>query len=227
MRGYSMFELSFVYVLFDDSTDIYWARSRVLEYLNFARDRLPAGVQPKLGPDATGVGWVYQYVLFPGCASLGVKLRERRFEIKTQARLLGPGRLAPGVEGVVATWTKLAFEVPGDAQLARAVRAEAATVAVAKQRWVRLLTPDDASQPITRTSDMTIAQGCAVELCRLRLRDSEWWSVGLEAFGDPSRIERCLRRAVPLALAANRLPCELTVRNSMGYPTWFAALGLA
>ena len=66
VRGYSMFELSFVYVLFDDSTDIYWARSRVLEYLNFARDRLPQGVQPKLGPDATGVGWVYQYVLYPG-----------------------------------------------------------------------------------------------------------------------------------------------------------------
>lgn len=66
VRGYSMYELSFVYVLFDDSTDIYWARSRVLEYLNFARDRLPKGVEPKLGPDATGVGWVYQYVLYPG-----------------------------------------------------------------------------------------------------------------------------------------------------------------
>ncbi len=66
VRGFSMFELSFVYVIFDDSTDIYWARSRVLEYLNFARDRLPAGVQPKLGPDATGLGWVYQYVLYPG-----------------------------------------------------------------------------------------------------------------------------------------------------------------
>src|SRR4051795_11988737 len=66
VRGYSMFELSFVYVLFDEGTDIYWARSRVLEYLNFARDRLPKGVQPKLGPDATGLGWVYQYVLYPG-----------------------------------------------------------------------------------------------------------------------------------------------------------------
>src|SRR5947208_15527576 len=65
-RGYSMYETSFVYVLFDDKTDIYWARSRVLEYLNFARDRLPKGVEPKLGPDATGVGWVYQYVLYPG-----------------------------------------------------------------------------------------------------------------------------------------------------------------
>jgi Cu(I)/Ag(I) efflux system membrane protein CusA/SilA len=66
VRGYSMFEQSFVYVLFDDNTDLYWARSRVLEYLNFSRDRLPSGVQPKLGPDATGVGWVYQYVLYPG-----------------------------------------------------------------------------------------------------------------------------------------------------------------
>jgi copper/silver efflux system protein len=66
VRGFSMFERSFVYILFEDGTDIYWARSRVLEYLNFARDRLPAGVEPKLGPDATGVGWVYQYVLYPG-----------------------------------------------------------------------------------------------------------------------------------------------------------------
>lgn len=66
VRGYSMFELSFVYVLFEDGTDIYWARSRVLEYLNFARDRLPQGIEPKLGPDATGVGWVFQYVLYPG-----------------------------------------------------------------------------------------------------------------------------------------------------------------
>lgn len=66
VRGYSMFEQSFVYVLFEDGTDISWARSRVLEYLNFARDRLPKGVEPKLGPDATGVGWVYQYVLYPG-----------------------------------------------------------------------------------------------------------------------------------------------------------------
>jgi Cu(I)/Ag(I) efflux system membrane protein CusA/SilA len=66
VRGFSMYELSFVYVLFKDGTDIYWARSRVLEYLNVARDRLPKGAEPRLGPDATGVGWVYQYVLYPG-----------------------------------------------------------------------------------------------------------------------------------------------------------------
>jgi Cu(I)/Ag(I) efflux system membrane protein CusA/SilA len=63
VRGFSSFGLSLVYIIFEDGTDIYWARSRVLEYLNFVRGRLPAGVNPQLGPDATGVGWVYQYVL--------------------------------------------------------------------------------------------------------------------------------------------------------------------
>src|SRR5690349_19558723 len=63
VRGFSYFGVSFVYVIFDDGTDIYWARSRVLEYLNGAAQRLPAGVTPTLGPDATGVGWVYQYAL--------------------------------------------------------------------------------------------------------------------------------------------------------------------
>ncbi len=63
VRGYSFFGFSFVYVIFEDGTDMYWARSRVLEYLNFVSGRLPAGVTPSLGPDATGVGWVYEYVL--------------------------------------------------------------------------------------------------------------------------------------------------------------------
>jgi copper/silver efflux system protein len=63
VRGFSFFGVSFVYVIFEDGTDLYWARSRVLEYLSSAARRLPAGVTPSLGPDATGVGWVYQYVI--------------------------------------------------------------------------------------------------------------------------------------------------------------------
>jgi len=63
VRGLSLFGASFVYVIFEDGTDIYWARSRVLEYLNQAAGRLPPGVAPSLGPDASGVGWVYQYVV--------------------------------------------------------------------------------------------------------------------------------------------------------------------
>src|SRR5882762_6174259 len=63
VRGFSNFGVSFVYVVFEDGTDLYWARSRVLEYLNFAQKRLPQGITPSLGPDATGVGWVYQYVV--------------------------------------------------------------------------------------------------------------------------------------------------------------------
>src|SRR5438105_12395885 len=63
VRGMSQFGLSAVYVVFEDGTDMYWARSRVLEYLNTVRDKLPNGAQPVLGPDATGVGWVMQYIL--------------------------------------------------------------------------------------------------------------------------------------------------------------------
>jgi Cu(I)/Ag(I) efflux system membrane protein CusA/SilA len=63
VRGYSFFGYSLVYVIFEDGTDIYWARSRVLEYLNYAANHLPKGVIPALGPDATGVGWVFQYAL--------------------------------------------------------------------------------------------------------------------------------------------------------------------
>ncbi len=63
VRGFSMFGLSFVYVIFEDDTDIYWARSRTLEYLSNLQGKFPPGVTPELGPDATGVGWVYQYAL--------------------------------------------------------------------------------------------------------------------------------------------------------------------
>ena len=70
VRGLSSFGASFVYVIFEDGTDIYWARSRVLEYLNFAAGRLPQNVKPSLGPDATGVGWVFQYAVVGAQRSL-------------------------------------------------------------------------------------------------------------------------------------------------------------
>jgi Cu(I)/Ag(I) efflux system membrane protein CusA/SilA len=70
VRGFSYFGVSFVYVIFEEGTDIYWARSRVLEYLNTVTGRLPKGVAPTLGPDATGVGWVFQYVVQGAARSL-------------------------------------------------------------------------------------------------------------------------------------------------------------
>jgi len=71
VRGFSMFGASYVYVIFEDGTDIYWARSRVLEYLSSVAGRLPQGVSPQIGPDATGVGWVYQYALLGKGKDLG------------------------------------------------------------------------------------------------------------------------------------------------------------
>ncbi|MBI3196894.1 MAG: efflux RND transporter permease subunit, partial [Rhodospirillales bacterium] len=70
VRGFSFFGVSFVYVIFEDGTDIYWARSRVLEYLNSGAQKLPAEVKPTLGPDATGVGWVFQYAVVGANRSL-------------------------------------------------------------------------------------------------------------------------------------------------------------
>lgn len=72
VRGYSFFGDSYVYVIFEDGTDLYWARARVLEYLDQATADLPAGAQPRLGPDATGVGWVYQYALRDASGRLGL-----------------------------------------------------------------------------------------------------------------------------------------------------------
>jgi len=72
VRGYSFFGVSFVYIIFDDDTDLYWARSRVLEYLNGLKGRLPASVSPALGPDATGLGWVFQYALEDTTGRLGL-----------------------------------------------------------------------------------------------------------------------------------------------------------
>jgi Cu(I)/Ag(I) efflux system membrane protein CusA/SilA len=73
VRGFTMFGMSFVYVVFEDGTDIYWARSRVIEYLSKLQGRLPAGVTPQVGPDATGVGWVLEYALVSHCEGLPAK----------------------------------------------------------------------------------------------------------------------------------------------------------
>ena len=93
VRGYSFFGDSFVYVLFDDGTDLYWARSRVLEYLNQAQPRLPPGATAALGPDATGVGWIYQYALIDRSGQMDAgQLRALqdwflKYELKTVANV--------------------------------------------------------------------------------------------------------------------------------------------
>ncbi len=90
VRGQSMFSMSFIYVIFEDGTDIYWARSRVLEYLNEMKGRLPGGVTPTLGPDATGVGWVFQYALVDETGTLDLQ----------QLRALQDFNLRYALEGV-------------------------------------------------------------------------------------------------------------------------------
>ncbi|BDG05976.1 efflux RND transporter permease subunit [Anaeromyxobacter oryzae] len=98
VRGYSMFGMSFVYVIFDEGTDVYWARSRVLEYLSSLAPRLPQGVSPSLGPDATGVGWTFQYTLVDDSGRHGLD-ELRTFQDFTLRYALGS---VPGVAEVAS-----------------------------------------------------------------------------------------------------------------------------
>ena len=86
VRGYSFFGDSFVYVLFEDGTDPYWARSRVLEYLNQVQSRLPAQAKASLGPDATGVGWIYQYALVDRSGTHGPRAAARAAGLVPEVR---------------------------------------------------------------------------------------------------------------------------------------------
>jgi Cu(I)/Ag(I) efflux system membrane protein CusA/SilA len=106
VRGYSFFGDSFVYVLFEDGTDPYWARSRVLEYLSQAQSRLPAGVLPTLGPDASGVGWVYQYALVDrtGGHDLGQLRSLQDWYLKPQLQSVDGVAEVASVGGMVRAW---------------------------------------------------------------------------------------------------------------------------
>jgi Cu(I)/Ag(I) efflux system membrane protein CusA/SilA len=98
VRGFSMFGMSFVYVVFNEGTDVYWARSRVLEYLNGLRGSLPEGVNATLGPDATGIGWVFQYTLVDAASKHGLD-ELRTFQDFTLRYALGS---VPGVAEVAS-----------------------------------------------------------------------------------------------------------------------------
>ncbi len=131
VRGFSFFGDSFVYVLFDDDTDLYWARSRVLEYLSQVRERLPAAVSPALGPDATGVGWIYEYALVDRSGAHGPgELRALqdwflRYELKTVPDVAEVATVGGMVQGwqVQPDPTALAARSVTVAQLIEAIRA--------------------------------------------------------------------------------------------------------
>ena len=131
VRGFSFFGDSFVYVLFDDDTDLYWARSRVLEYLSQVRERLPAAVSPAIGPDATGVGWIYEYALVDRSGAHGPgELRALqdwflRYELKTVPDVAEVATVGGMVQGwqVQPDPTELAARSVTVAQLIEAIRA--------------------------------------------------------------------------------------------------------
>ncbi|MGA0588864.1 efflux RND transporter permease subunit, partial [Dyella sp. KRB-257] len=106
VRGYSFFGDSYVYILFDDATDLYWARSRVLEYLSQARSQLPDGVDPTLGPDATGLGWIYEYALVDrsGRHDLGQLRALQDWFVRYQLKTVPDVAEVASLGGMVRAW---------------------------------------------------------------------------------------------------------------------------
>ena len=131
VRAYSFFGDSFVYVIFHGGTDLYWARSRVLEYLSQARDRLPRGVNPQLGPDATGLGWIYEYALVDrsGTADLGQLRALQDWFLRYRLKTVPDVAEVASIGGMVRAWqivvdpVKLAAYGLTLPQVASAVRA--------------------------------------------------------------------------------------------------------
>ncbi len=128
VRGYSMFGMSFIYAIFDEGTDIYWARSRVLEYLNGIRNRLPEGANPVLGPDATAIGWVFQYALVDDSGRHGLD-ELRTFQDFTLRYALGS---VPGVAEVASVGGyQKQYQVTADPDKLRAYNVTLQELAVA------------------------------------------------------------------------------------------------
>ena len=129
VRGYSFFGDSFVYVLFDDDTDLYWARSRVLEYLGQVRERLPAQVNPSLGPDATGLGWIYEYALVDrsGRHDLGQLRALQDWFLRYALKTVPDVAEVASIGGMVAAWQ---VEADPQALAARGITVERLAEAV-------------------------------------------------------------------------------------------------
>ena len=165
-----------------------------------------------------------EYVLIPSCQTTGIKLRNDRFEIKALTCLVGEERFAAKIEGVVEKWAKLILAVPREARIDQVLRAEASTLKVSKVRFLRKYCFDQPNKPTEVVSEIRPRQGCNVELTELRACRSEWWTLGLEAFGDAAKTEVYLRQTVGLALGSEPPPCQLSTHNSMSYPGWLDAL---
>ncbi|MCB1579714.1 MAG: efflux RND transporter permease subunit [Rhodospirillales bacterium] len=173
VRGFSMFGTSFVYIIFEDNVDMYWARSRTLEYLSQARGLLPEGVEPELGPDATGVGWVFQYALFDKTGQHDLsELRSLqdwfvRFELATidgVAEVASVGGFVKEYQVQVDPNKLRAFDIPLQkvVEAVRGANAETGgrTLEMAETEYLirsygYVNKPDDLAQAVLKTADGT------------------------------------------------------------------------
>jgi len=166
------------------------------------------------------------YVLFPAPLGLNVKLREGRLEIKSLVKTLGARSFAADVAGNVQIWQKRSG---GDVAFKAFERLRTGSphlwVAVTKERTLRKFSPDGASMKEVAAGTVFLSVGCNVELTKIAVKGSAFWSLAFEAYGDPAGGEESLVRVADRVLADKHRPRNpLSIANSRSYPEWLESL---
>ncbi len=166
------------------------------------------------------------YVLFPAPLGLNVKLREGRLEIKSLMKALGARSFAADASGNVQMWEK---RTGGDAAFQAFERlrtgSPALWIAVTKERTLRKFSPDGASMKEIAAGAGFLSEGCNVELTKIAAKGSDYWSLAVEAYGDPARAEESLMRVAARVLTdKHRSRNPLSIANSHSYPEWLETL---
>ena len=163
------------------------------------------------------------YLIFPGCESVGVKQREGRFEIKAIRGASETISLGSGITGRSDAWVKWSYGGEGvDNWIASLNGEPQGWLAVKKKRWLRKFSLDN-----HRTEEVEITavpqEGCGIEVTMVTVRNSDWWTFGLEGFGSAHTVRGSLRQAAEDFFSANQPPNRLTTASSCSYPVWINA----
>lgn len=166
-----------------------------------------------------------RYLVFPGCESVGVKERQRKFEIKTMRGSAETASYPGGISGRLETWVKWSYGGPAALAWVAALRSETSGwIEIAKNRWTRKYSLDSESLEEVHAKDAKPAEGCNIELTGVEAAGSHWWTFGLEAFGDQQNVRSNLAAVANHFLTANRPPFKLGTVGSVSYPVWMSGL---
>jgi len=164
------------------------------------------------------------YVLIDKCRTVGIKLRQGKFEIKALIQESRPIPIDVGVEGQMESWIKWSIRNDAVPRFVQMARSETPTLTISKSRWLRKISLDS-DDPIETDPENQPIDGCNIELTKIGVLGLDWWSFAFEAFGPRERTAANLMRGVRAFIGQSRPPVEFAVDNSLSYPSWISDLG--